>query len=918
MRAGSLLSGVGVSASGVTVAGASEVTIAPFAEITPAWVMAACARHGLRVPYPHQAEGVSAMLRLATQQSDTLETLRSSPLYPTLASPSASSSSRSKLLTAIAHARGVFLLDEMGVGKTLQALLVALLYRLEWCRHNQLPKRPVLIVATRAVYVAWKVQMECHAGQLSPACLRMVEAGLGSTDDQRKRLRNAVRAEAHFVLVTYGKLAHAFKHGNVPELFDTCWSMVLFDEIHNIRNGMKLDIVYPGEGDEEEGSAYAREGVDGSLAWNAVMRLRADIPFRIGMSGTLYNNHPNNVACTAQAVFRDHRVLADPFFWNDPRVYRSESKLSALRDAYFLRRTSEGMGLSMPPCTIHPVMVTLSEAGEWDLYVDALRRVRSAFQHALGCPFPQKESAWSMVQQSISALGLVNGYMGSSRKLTSKARCVVELVVRLFGGVQVAGEAGGAGGVAGVAGVAGVVGEVAGVAGVVGGVAGEVSGVVRDVAGEGVRGVWRGCVAGCVVGEVTDTIDPASHPDPTHTDPTHTDPTQPDPTQPDPTHPNPTHPDPTHPDPTHPDPTHPDPTHPDPTHPDPTHPNPTHPTPTQPNPASHPDPTHPEPTHFDPTHTDHTDHTDPTHTNPTHTDHTDPTHTDHTDPTHTDHTDPTHTDPTHTDPPIHTTQPSNHQRVIIVSRYVKVLHMLQHFLNMALPHHASKLYTGALNIPERLSLLQQFEQGQFSIMLLSLRAGNEGVNFTCCQHLISYDGESARNPFTDRDQVFKRIHRLDQTKPCHIYTITAQDTIDVDMPIHVHRVKYAQSRAFLDSQSSADIDTDASHAEGNDSLLASLLRQCFQHDRAPSDQSNPDDPPDDNHPHDQSNPGDPDHVGSVAPQTRMVPHHRSSLDQAASRPGPHPPQSQPRMDAPHGARKRHCGDTTHPGPDDLL
>jgi len=181
------------------------------------------------------------------------------------------------------------------------------------------------------------------------------------------------------------------------------------------------------------------------------------------------------------------------------------------------------------------------------------------------------------------------------------------------------------------------------------------------------------------------------------------------------------------------------------------------------------------------------------------------------------------------------------ERVVIVSRFVRVLESLQTALSAPPLQLRTALFTGALDWRARGAVVDAFRARELDAVLLSTMAGNEGVDFSCCQHLVLVDSASAPNPMTHEDQVVARIYRIGQQKPSFIWRLIAVATIDDAFAFELHAQKRANAHALLDRDVDADkeadkeADADADQEAAEQPLFrsvvstADLLRRAVQH-----------------------------------------------------------------------------------------
>jgi len=173
-------------------------------------------------------------------------------------------------------------------------------------------------------------------------------------------------------------------------------------------------------------------------------------------------------------------------------------------------------------------------------------------------------------------------------------------------------------------------------------------------------------------------------------------------------------------------------------------------------------------------------------------------------------------------------------RVVIVSRFVSVLESIRSELQNEMPDVRVAMFTGALDWKARGAVVDAFRARDVDVVLLSTMAGNEGVDFSCCQHLVLVDSASASNPMTHEDQVVARIYRIGQTKESHIHRLIAVSTIDDAFAFVLHAEKRANAQALLDMQLAPDDDEPEEQQRQHQSVFrqvsstAALLRTALQ------------------------------------------------------------------------------------------
>jgi SNF2 family DNA or RNA helicase len=118
----------------------------------------------------------------------------------------------------------------------------------------------------------------------------------------------------------------------------------------------------------------------------------------------------------------------------------------------------------------------------------------------------------------------------------------------------------------------------------------------------------------------------------------------------------------------------------------------------------------------------------------------------------------------------------NGRRLLIFSQFTSMLRVISESLeNRGLPF----LYLdGQTASRERVQLVDRFNSGDTDIFLLSLKAGNTGLNLTGADTVILYD--LWWNPAVE-DQAAGRAHRMGQKKVVQVIRLITQGTIEEKM-----------------------------------------------------------------------------------------------------------------------------------------
>ena len=112
-------------------------------------------------------------------------------------------------------------------------------------------------------------------------------------------------------------------------------------------------------------------------------------------------------------------------------------------------------------------------------------------------------------------------------------------------------------------------------------------------------------------------------------------------------------------------------------------------------------------------------------------------------------------------------------KILLFSQFTSMLEILQHQLDK----EGIKYYkiTGKTNKEDRLKLVDDFNENDVPVFMISLKAGGTGLNLTGADIVIHYDpwwNVAAQNQATDR------THRIGQDKVVTVYKIIAQDSIE--------------------------------------------------------------------------------------------------------------------------------------------
>ena len=112
---------------------------------------------------------------------------------------------------------------------------------------------------------------------------------------------------------------------------------------------------------------------------------------------------------------------------------------------------------------------------------------------------------------------------------------------------------------------------------------------------------------------------------------------------------------------------------------------------------------------------------------------------------------------------------------------------------------AYDMITGATPKKRRLELVDRFNADATPVFLISLKAGNTGLNLTGACVVVHAD------PWWNaaaQDQATDRAHRIGQTQDVNVYQIVAKDTIE-ERILNLQRTKTDLATRFVDAASSS-------------------------------------------------------------------------------------------------------------------
>jgi len=112
-------------------------------------------------------------------------------------------------------------------------------------------------------------------------------------------------------------------------------------------------------------------------------------------------------------------------------------------------------------------------------------------------------------------------------------------------------------------------------------------------------------------------------------------------------------------------------------------------------------------------------------------------------------------------------------RMLVFSQFTSMLEILKNRLEES--GISYYMITGSTSKEKRLQLVKEFNEGNVSVFLISLKAGGVGLNLIGADVVIHYDpwwNQAVQNQATDR------AHRIGQTKKVTVYKLIVKDTIE--------------------------------------------------------------------------------------------------------------------------------------------
>ena len=140
------------------------------------------------------------------------------------------------------------------------------------------------------------------------------------------------------------------------------------------------------------------------------------------------------------------------------------------------------------------------------------------------------------------------------------------------------------------------------------------------------------------------------------------------------------------------------------------------------------------------------------------------------------------------------------EKIIVFSQFTTLLDLVEIPVNDQNWHY--KRYDGGMSANARNDAVLEFSgKPSCRLMLVSLKAGNSGLNLTCANHVILFD--PFWNPFIE-EQAIDRAHRIGQRLPVNVHRLIVPGTVE-DRILELQEKKRALIGQALDENASQSI-----------------------------------------------------------------------------------------------------------------
>ncbi|KAL4941889.1 hypothetical protein BDV06DRAFT_172950 [Aspergillus oleicola] len=142
----------------------------------------------------------------------------------------------------------------------------------------------------------------------------------------------------------------------------------------------------------------------------------------------------------------------------------------------------------------------------------------------------------------------------------------------------------------------------------------------------------------------------------------------------------------------------------------------------------------------------------------------------------------------------------SNEKTIIFSQFTSLLDLLE--VPIAREGYGYRRYDGSMKPADRNSAVLDFtDDPECKIMLVSLKAGNSGLNLVAANHVIIFD--PFWNPYIE-EQAIDRAHRIGQLREVNVHRILVPETVE-DRIVELQDKKRALIDGALDEKESKNI-----------------------------------------------------------------------------------------------------------------
>ncbi|OCA84583.1 DEAD/DEAH box helicase [Pradoshia sp. D12] len=123
------------------------------------------------------------------------------------------------------------------------------------------------------------------------------------------------------------------------------------------------------------------------------------------------------------------------------------------------------------------------------------------------------------------------------------------------------------------------------------------------------------------------------------------------------------------------------------------------------------------------------------------------------------------------------------ESVLIFTQYIEMGNMIKQIAERRYGHVVPFL-NGSANKKQRDTMVADFQDGKYPILLLSLKAGGTGLNLTAANHVIHYD--RWWNPAVE-NQATDRAYRIGQTRFVHVHKMVSSGTLEEKIDVMLEK-----------------------------------------------------------------------------------------------------------------------------------